>query len=144
VIIDRTRVGAVAVAVGALVATFGAVTGSADAADAPPPVTVLTGGGDDGDGAIFISPFGGTDRFANGPEIVSSTGDTIWFHPVPAGEEATDFRTQTYRGQPVLTWWQARGSAGWRAARTASTTATSGRSPRCTQATATPPTGTSS
>src|SRR4051794_34601425 len=106
---NRTRVGAVAVVVGALVATFGAATGPAHAADAPgapPPVTVLTGGGDDGNWAIFISPFGGTDSFANGPEIISSTGKTIWFHPVPAGEEAADFRTQTYRGQPVLTWWQ--------------------------------------
>jgi hypothetical protein len=27
----------------------------------------------------------------------------IWFHRLPAGEVATDFRTQTYRGQPVLT-----------------------------------------
>ena len=36
----------------------------------------------------------------------------IWFHPVPAGEEAADFRTQAYDGQPVLTWWQGTGLGG--------------------------------
>jgi hypothetical protein len=41
-----------------------------------------------------------------GPEIISDTGKVIWFHPVPAGEVAADFRTQTYQGKPVLTWWQ--------------------------------------
>ena len=30
----------------------------------------------------------------------------IWFHRLPAGEIATDFRTQTYLGQRVLTWFQ--------------------------------------
>jgi len=34
----------------------------------------------------------------------------IWFHPLPPGEVATDFRTQTYRGRPVLTWCQLTGS----------------------------------
>jgi hypothetical protein len=41
-----------------------------------------------------------------GPELISDTGKVIWFHPVPAGEVAADFRTQTYQGKPVLTWWQ--------------------------------------
>jgi hypothetical protein len=27
----------------------------------------------------------------------------VWFHP---GSEVTDFRVQTYRGKPVLTWWE--------------------------------------
>jgi hypothetical protein len=31
---------------------------------------------------------------------------------VPAGQEAADFRTQTYRGHPVLTWWQGTGLGG--------------------------------
>ena len=30
----------------------------------------------------------------------------MWYHEVPSGLEATDFRAQTYRGKPVLTWWQ--------------------------------------
>ena len=36
----------------------------------------------------------------------------VWFHPLPDGEVATDFRTQTYLGQPVLTWFQGGGPAG--------------------------------
>jgi hypothetical protein len=36
----------------------------------------------------------------------------VWFHPVPTGQEAADFRTQTYLGHPVLTWWQGTGLGG--------------------------------
>ena len=39
-------------------------------------------------------------------------GNVVWFHAVPAGEKAADFRTQTYDGQPVLTWWQGTGLGG--------------------------------
>jgi Arylsulfotransferase (ASST) len=72
-------------------------------------VTVLRRSADDGNGDIFIAPNGGS--YA-GPEIITSTGRVIWFHALPAGEVATDFRAQTYRGQPVLTWWQGGGPAG--------------------------------
>lgn len=47
-----------------------------------------------------------------GPEIISNTGKVIWSHAVPAGDSATDFRTQTYQGKPVLTWWQGTGFGG--------------------------------
>ena len=73
---------------------------------APPAVTVLKQGADNGNGDIFITPEGG------GPEIISNTGQVIWSHPLPAGEVATDFRTQTYQGKPVLTWWQGTGFGG--------------------------------
>ena len=43
---------------------------------------------------------------ATGPEIVSTSGKVIWFHPLPPGSDATDFRAQTYLGKPVLTWFQ--------------------------------------
>ena len=33
-------------------------------------------------------------------------GQPIWFLPLSDGRRATDFRTQTYAGQPVLTWWE--------------------------------------
>jgi len=69
-----------------------------------PPITILTHGADNDNGDIFIAPEGG--RFANGPEILTTAGHVVWFHPLPDGEEATDFRTQTYLGQPVLTWFQ--------------------------------------
>lgn len=95
-------------------ATFAYVVlaGAAAAApSAPPPVTILTHGRT-GNGDIFISPFGGTSTYANGPEILDQQGNVVWFQPVAAGQEASDFRTQTYRGQPVLTWWQGTGLGG--------------------------------
>jgi hypothetical protein len=78
----------------------------------PPPVTVLTGSASPSDGDIFISPFGDQGTYANGPEILNSHGQVVWFHAVPQGEEAADFRTQTYDGRPVLTWWQGTGLGG--------------------------------
>jgi hypothetical protein len=107
---------ALGVAAAALAATPALLTltpaSAAPAPTAPPPVTVLTGSASRGDGDIFISPYGDQTTYANGPEILSRTGKVIWFHPVPAGEEASDFRTQTYEGQPVLTWWQGTGLGG--------------------------------
>jgi Arylsulfotransferase (ASST) len=80
------------------------------AADHAPPVKVLTQAADDGNGDIFIAPQGC--GYAGGPEILTNTGKVIWFHALPAGETATDFRTQTYQGRPVLTWFQGRGLSG--------------------------------
>ena len=40
--------------------------------------------------------------------ITSQSGGLIWFHPLPAGEDATNFQVQQYEGKPVLTWWQGR------------------------------------
>ncbi len=103
-----------AVAAPALAAT--AVAGAAAArtgtSTAPPPVTILTGNASNADGDFFISPYGDQASYANGAEILSPTGKVIWFHAVPAGQEAADFRTQTYDGQPVLTWWQGTGLGG--------------------------------
>jgi arylsulfotransferase ASST len=96
----------------AVIAVGPAAASAAAAPTAPPPVTVLTGSASRPDGDIFISPFGDQTTYANGPEILSPTGKTIWFHAVPAGQEASDFRTQTYDGQPVLTWWQGTGLGG--------------------------------
>ena len=79
---------------------------------APPPLTILTHGTNLGGGDYFITPTGDTGTYANGPEIVNSSGDVIWFHAIPAGQTAADFRTQTYRGQTVLTWWQGTGFGG--------------------------------
>ena len=75
----------------------------------PPPLTVLTRDTGEANGDIFIAPAGGS--YPAGPEIVTTTGKVVWFHRLPAGEVATDFRTQTYLGQPVLTWFQS-GSQG--------------------------------
>ena len=86
-------------------------SGPAATASTPaPPVTVLTTGADNGNGDIFLAPDGGG-QYGTGPEIVSITGKVLWFHRLPAGTFATDFRTQTYLGKPVLTWFQG-GSTG--------------------------------
>ena len=70
-----------------------------------PAITVLTKGADNGNGDIFLAPQGGG-QYGTGPEIVSITGKVLWFHRLPAGTFATDFRAQTYLGKPVLTWFQ--------------------------------------
>ena len=108
----------------------------------PPPLTVLTRGTSGASGDIFIAPAGG--GYPAGPEILTTTGKVVWFHRLPAGDVATDFRTQTYLGQPVLTWFQSGGQGAHggpeaqrdRSARaapaapTTSTTTITGRSPR--------------
>ncbi|HEY3765622.1 MAG TPA: arylsulfotransferase family protein, partial [Gaiellales bacterium] len=57
-------------------------------------------------GYIFVAPKitapGTTGQ--QGPEIVDNEGRPVWFSPVTAPDQATDFRVQTYRGRPVLTW----------------------------------------
>jgi hypothetical protein len=111
--------GAVAVTAAAIPAVVtaagpaGAAAATAAAAStAPPPVTILTSGASQRDGDFFISPYSTGTTYASGPEILSPQGQVIWFKPVPAGQEAADFRTQTYRGHRVLTWWQGTGLGG--------------------------------
>jgi hypothetical protein len=83
------------------------IAGNAAVGNAPPPLTVLARGSSGSNGDIFIAPAGG--GYPAGPEIVTTTGKVVWFHRLPAGDVATDFRTQTYLGQPVLTWFQSGG-----------------------------------
>ena len=79
---------------------------------APPPVTVLSSSGHSSRDDLFITPTGDTTQYANGPEILDRQGNVVWFHPVPTGLTAADFRVQRYRGRPVLTWWQGTGLGG--------------------------------
>jgi hypothetical protein len=39
--------------------------------------------------------------------IINDAGQLVWFKPM-SGKIAADFRTQTYDGKPVLTWWEGR------------------------------------
>ena len=68
----------------------------------PPVVTVLARTGGVSPGYVFIAPK--KDAPQRGPEIVDADGQPVWFDPVP--DQVTDFRVQTYRGKPVLTWWE--------------------------------------
>ncbi|MBU3067318.1 arylsulfotransferase family protein [Nocardia sp. NEAU-G5] len=76
--------------------------------DPPPvPVTVNAPGGADGD--IFLTPSSldpAQLRQPHGAEILDKAGRPIWYHPLPYGALATNLQVQTYRGKPVLTWWQ--------------------------------------
>ena len=60
------------------------------------------GGGVGGD--IFVaSQFG---PVQDGPEILDSHGNVVWFKAMHGLDFSTDFRVQTFQGNPVLTWWQ--------------------------------------
>ena len=41
-----------------------------------------------------------------GPLIFDSNGQLVWFKPLPKGLRAFNLRVQSYKGQPVLTWFQ--------------------------------------
>ncbi|HET6549457.1 MAG TPA: arylsulfotransferase family protein, partial [Solirubrobacter sp.] len=70
----------------------------------PPTVTVTKAAAGRAPGLIFIGPKGG--RGQEGVMILDDAGQMVWFKPARHREEITDFRAQTYRGRPVLTWWQ--------------------------------------
>jgi hypothetical protein len=57
-------------------------------------------------GDLFLAPYQG--QGSPGPMIVDQSGSLVWFHPLPAGESATNFGVQQYQGKPVLSWWQGR------------------------------------
>ncbi|MBA3842553.1 MAG: arylsulfotransferase family protein [Actinobacteria bacterium] len=58
------------------------------------------------DGLVFLAQKGGKQSRKGGLVIADNRGRIRWFHQLVEPDEATDFRTQTYRGRPVLTWWQ--------------------------------------
>jgi hypothetical protein len=57
-------------------------------------------------GDFFLAPYQG--KGSSGPMIVDQNGNLVWFHPLPAGIDATNFQVQQYQGKPVLTWWKGR------------------------------------
>jgi Arylsulfotransferase (ASST) len=57
-------------------------------------------------GDLFLAPYQG--EGSPGPMISEQNGTLVWFHPLPAGDESTNFQVQQYQGKPVLTWWQGR------------------------------------
>jgi hypothetical protein len=53
---------------------------------------------------IFIAPYNSPVGQA-GAVIADNSGQPIWENPL-AGKVTTNFRVQSYRGEPVLTWWE--------------------------------------
>jgi Arylsulfotransferase (ASST) len=60
-------------------------------------------------GLVFLAPIAeGASTIppgAFGPTILDNTGEPIWFLPLDT-EVGQNFRAQTYRGKPVLTWYE--------------------------------------
>ncbi|MHB8243157.1 MAG: arylsulfotransferase family protein [Solirubrobacteraceae bacterium] len=54
---------------------------------------------------IFIAPYNAPGGAQAGAVIVDNGGEPIWENPI-AGKVTTNFRVQSYRGSPVLTWWE--------------------------------------
>jgi hypothetical protein len=72
----------------------------------PPAMFVTTDASSATPGDIFLTPTAGWGQA--GAMIVNGQGGLVWFQPSPAGEETEDFKLESYRGQPVLVWWQGR------------------------------------
>jgi hypothetical protein len=76
----------------------------------PPPVAVLHSDPAVARGLVFVAPKSRTEGAIKGPEIIDNQGRPVWFHALSNGDNATDFKVQRYRGEPVITWSQSRGS----------------------------------
>jgi hypothetical protein len=77
---------------------------------APAAATVLSRSRSATNSDIFLAPQFGPVQ--DGPEILDSSGQLVWFTRVAQGDMASDFRVQSYSGKPVLTWWQGYSDAG--------------------------------
>ena len=74
----------------------------------PPRLTVLHHGAT-AHGDLFLAPSSGPGQ--RGVLIADSAGEPLWFHPTTP-HTAMNFRTATYRGKPVLTWWEGKATSG--------------------------------
>ncbi len=71
----------------------------------PPTVSVGTPARGTADGYAFVATKKGEAQF--GPMIVDNSGQPVWFRPVQnEGDFSMDFKAQTYRGEPVIAWWE--------------------------------------
>jgi hypothetical protein len=69
-----------------------------------PPVVRVTVNSGAAEGDVFLTPTHGYGQ--SGPMILDHQGQVVWFHPVPNGDTAADFQVESYRGVPVLVWWE--------------------------------------
>ena len=75
--------------------------------DLTPPDMPATG---QAPGYVFLAPKRTPGQ--NGPTILDALGRLVWFHPLPKGTTADDFKVQIYRGEPVLVWWEGKFNRG--------------------------------
>src|ERR671921_311906 len=67
----------------------------------PPAVVITAQARDTAPGYIFVAAKKGAGQ--DGPMIVDNLGRLVWFSE---DRYATDFKVQSYQGEPVLTWWE--------------------------------------
>nr|WP_272924311.1 MULTISPECIES: arylsulfotransferase family protein [unclassified Streptomyces] len=79
----------------------------------PPGITVRKSAESTAPGHVFLAPktaglLQAPGTLQSGPMIVDDQGQPVWFLPRGTGalNYATAFQKQTYRGNPVLTWWE--------------------------------------
>ena len=82
----------------------------------PPPVEVTRPSRRPAEGYLFAAAKNGPGEAypaQDGPVILDGEGRLVWFRPVrEEAQDAMDFKVQSYRGKPVLTWWQGK-HEGW-------------------------------
>jgi hypothetical protein len=74
----------------------------------PPQASVMSGpaaASGAHDGYWFITAGSGAE-VQTGPLILDDQGRPVWFKRMPRGWYAFNLRAQTYRAEPVLTWWE--------------------------------------
>ena len=69
-----------------------------------PKISILTREPQASPGYVFIAPKRGSG--IDGPMILDNRGQLVWARAAAPDTQVADFRTQRYRGQPVLTWWE--------------------------------------
>jgi len=76
------------------------------------PSALAVSGGGAAPGELFLGP---AEKAGSQPGtlIVGEAGEPVWFRPVQPGHWVTCFRTGTYRGLPVLTWWEGISNGGY-------------------------------
>jgi hypothetical protein len=71
----------------------------------PPVITITDIAPEIAPGHIFVGVK--TQQSQNGPMIVDSDGNLVWFSPLELDfSSVNDVRVQEYQGQPVITWWE--------------------------------------
>jgi Arylsulfotransferase (ASST) len=75
----------------------------------PPVVRVLHPAVDTAPGFLFLAPSSGPGQ--RGVLILDDAGEVVWFRPT-SPRTAMNFRAATFRGEPVLTWWESLAGGG--------------------------------
>lgn len=74
-----------------------------------PPMIRSTADGDHSSGDIFLTPGNGRQH---GPTIINGRGQLVWFDHISNRTDVSNLEVKTYRGRPVLTWWEGKFSGG--------------------------------